>query len=96
MTTQENDAGAKLDRLTANLARVEELTERLVNGLAKKKAHDAALNGPSNDVYVKAAAAYLAGRQAGRARRALGFALAFLCAKRTLLLRKTVSRSYAR
>ncbi len=60
MTTQENDAGAKLDRLTANLARVEELTERLVNGLAKKKAHDAALNGPSNDVYVKAAAAYLA------------------------------------
>ena len=50
MTTQENDAGPKLDRLTANLARVEELTERLVNGLAKKKAHDAALNGPSNDV----------------------------------------------
>ena len=60
MTTQENDAGAKLERLNANLARVEELTERLVNALAKKKAHDAALNGPSNDVYMKAAAAYLA------------------------------------
>ncbi len=60
MTTQENDAGAKLDRLNANLARVEELTERLVNALSKKKAHDAALNGPSNDVYLKAAAAYLA------------------------------------
>ena len=60
MTTQENDAGAKLERLNKNLVRVEELTERLVNALSKKKAHDAALNGPSNDIYMKAAAAYLA------------------------------------
>jgi polyhydroxyalkanoate synthase subunit PhaC len=60
MTTQENDAGAKLARLNENLARVEALTQRLVAALSKKKAHDSALDGPSNDVYVKAAAAYFA------------------------------------
>ncbi|MBC2833973.1 PHA/PHB synthase family protein [Paragemmobacter straminiformis] len=60
MTTQENDAGAKLQRLNENLLRVEQLTQRLVAAMTQKKAHDKALDGPSNDVYVKAAAAYLA------------------------------------
>lgn len=60
MTTDENDAALKLERLQANLSRVEELTQRLMAALARRKQADAALNGPSGDVYVKAAAAYLA------------------------------------
>ncbi len=50
----------KLDRLTANLQRLEELTQRLMSALAHRKQADAALQGPSSDVYMKAAAAYVA------------------------------------
>ena len=60
MTTQDSDAGARLDKLNANLAKVEELSKRLVAALSQRKQVDAALNGPSSDVYMKAAAAYLA------------------------------------
>ncbi|MEF3046260.1 class I poly(R)-hydroxyalkanoic acid synthase [Pseudotabrizicola sp. L79] len=60
MTTDENDAAQKLERLQANLARVEALNQRLMAALAKRKQADAALSGPSSDVYMKAAAAYLA------------------------------------
>ena len=60
MTTDENDAALKLERLQANLARVEELSQRLMTALAKRKQSDAALSGPSSEVYMKAAAAYLA------------------------------------
>jgi len=60
MTTDDHEAEAKLVRLTANLARVEALSARLVKAMAEKKAHDKALDGPGQDVYVKAAAAYMA------------------------------------
>jgi polyhydroxyalkanoate synthase len=60
MTTEENDAGERLVRLNENLAKVEELSARLVSAMAKRKQVDTALNGPSNDVYMKAAAAYMA------------------------------------
>lgn len=60
MTTQDSEAGERLVRLNANLARVEELTGRLTAALARRKAADPSLHGPSQDVYVKAAAAYLA------------------------------------
>ena len=60
MTTDENDAALKLERLQANLSRVEELTQRLMVALSKRKQADAALAGPSSDVYIKAAAAYFA------------------------------------
>ena len=60
MTTDDDEAEAKLVRLTANLSRVEALSARLVKAMAEKKAHDRALDGPGQDVYVKAAAAYLA------------------------------------
>lgn len=60
MTTEENDAGERLVRLNENLAKVEELSSRLVAAMGKRKQFDTALNGPSNDVYMKAAAAYLA------------------------------------
>ncbi|MBA4350983.1 MAG: class I poly(R)-hydroxyalkanoic acid synthase, partial [Rhodobacter sp.] len=60
MTTEENDAGERLVRLNENLAKVEALSQRLVAAMAKRKQVDTALHGPSNDVYMKAAAAYLA------------------------------------
>ncbi|QYZ68502.1 class I poly(R)-hydroxyalkanoic acid synthase [Neotabrizicola shimadae] len=60
MTTDDKDAGPKLERLNANLARVEDLSQRLMMALSSRRQHDPALNGPSQDVYVKAAAAYVA------------------------------------
>jgi polyhydroxyalkanoate synthase len=60
MTTEDNDAGARLEKLNANLAKVEELSQRLVVALSKRKQVDSALHGPSSDVYMKAAAAYVA------------------------------------
>ena len=61
MTTEDNAAGAKLDRMTANLAKIEELSTRLMAALAQKKATDPGVQGPGNDIYLKAATAYLAG-----------------------------------
>jgi polyhydroxyalkanoate synthase subunit PhaC len=60
MTTDDDDAGARLDRLNANVAKVEELSQRLAVAISRRKQADAALQGPSQDVYVKAAAAYVA------------------------------------
>ncbi|TGD42738.1 class I poly(R)-hydroxyalkanoic acid synthase [Pseudotabrizicola sediminis] len=60
MTTDDNDPAPKLERMQANLARVEELSQRLMTALAHRKQADSALSGPSNDVYMKAAAAYVA------------------------------------
>ena len=60
MTTEDSDASAKLERLTGNLAKVEVLTARLMKAMADRRSHDKALDGPGQDVYVKAAAAYVA------------------------------------
>lgn len=49
-----------MERLNSNLAKVETLTQRLMTALSQRRQHDPALNGPSQDVYVKAAAAYVA------------------------------------
>ncbi|MBL4929877.1 class I poly(R)-hydroxyalkanoic acid synthase [Fuscibacter oryzae] len=61
MATKEYEAAPKLEKLTANLAKVEALTERLMAAMAQQKAHDPALHGPSAEVFMKAAQAYLAG-----------------------------------
>ena len=68
MTTDDSDAAAKLERLNANLARVEVLSARLIKALAERRAHDTALDGPGQDVYVKAAAAYMAEMMSNPAR----------------------------
>jgi polyhydroxyalkanoate synthase subunit PhaC len=60
MTTSDSDAHAKLERLSGNIARIEVLSARLMTALAERKAHDKALDGPGQDVFVKAAAAYVA------------------------------------
>jgi polyhydroxyalkanoate synthase len=59
-TEQEVVEAAKLDRLNANLAKVEELTQRLVAAMAQKRTIDASLQGPSDELFMKAAAAYMA------------------------------------
>ncbi|NBE06359.1 class I poly(R)-hydroxyalkanoic acid synthase [Paragemmobacter ruber] len=60
MTTEDNGTGERLVRLNENLAKVEALSQRLVAAMAKRRQVDNALHGPSSEVYVKAAAAYLA------------------------------------
>jgi len=59
MTTEENDNAAEnLEVLNANLARIEELSKRLVSAVSQKKEINPGLQGPSQDLFAKAAAAY--------------------------------------
>jgi len=60
MATTQNDEEARLARLNANLQKVDELSKRLTAALATRKSADPALSGPSQDVYMKAATAYVA------------------------------------
>ena len=61
MTTEQEAAEAdKLDRLNANLAKVEGLTQRLVAAMAQKRTIDASLQRPSDELFMKAAAVYMA------------------------------------
>ena len=61
MTTEDNAAGVKLERMTANLAKIETLSARLLAALAQRKPSDPGVQGPGQEMYMKAAAAYLAG-----------------------------------
>ena len=54
------DNPADLVKLEANIARLEELNARLVAALGRKKLPRASLEGPGQDLYLKAAAGYLA------------------------------------
>ncbi|MCB1342175.1 MAG: class I poly(R)-hydroxyalkanoic acid synthase, partial [Pseudooceanicola sp.] len=47
-----------IERLTANLGRVEELSRRLVDVMAHKSGHNPALDGPNQQLFAQAAAAY--------------------------------------
>lgn len=61
MTTKDSADSAKLDRMTANLAKIEALSSRLMTALAARKQTDPGVQGPGQEIYLKAAAAYLAG-----------------------------------
>lgn len=61
MTTEDNAAGTKLEKMTANLAKIEALSARLMAAMAQKKQSDPGVQGPGQEMYLKAAAAYLAG-----------------------------------
>ncbi|MGB3406545.1 MAG: class I poly(R)-hydroxyalkanoic acid synthase [Jannaschia sp.] len=52
--------GEALTRLSANLARMDELTKRLVGALSTKRSSDQGLQGPGPELYAKAMAAYWA------------------------------------
>ena len=58
MTTQETENAAKLERLKENVARIEELSQRLVSAMAHKKSIHPGLQGPGQDLFVKAASAF--------------------------------------
>ncbi len=60
MTTEDTEEHAKLVRLQDNLAKVEALSARLMAAMAARKSYDAALDGPDQEIYKKAAAAYVA------------------------------------
>ncbi|MBU3000686.1 class I poly(R)-hydroxyalkanoic acid synthase [Roseovarius nubinhibens] len=55
MATQEDVAAANLDRLNVNLQRVEALTERLIAAFARRNPANPTLNGPSQDLFARAA-----------------------------------------
>ena len=58
MTTKETESNANLEKLNENLARVEELSQRLVTALGQKRSINPGLEGPGQDLYMKAASAY--------------------------------------
>jgi polyhydroxyalkanoate synthase subunit PhaC len=60
MTTEDIDDGAKSERLAANIAKFDALSKRLTHALGQYRPVDTALHGPSNDLYLKAASAYIA------------------------------------
>ncbi len=59
MTTDEKVKDQNLERMNANLARLEELSQRLVTALAQKRDVPTSLQGPDQDLYLKAATAYM-------------------------------------
>ena len=59
MTTDENATAENLDALNANLAKMDELSQRLVAALAHKRQVDPQLQGPQHELYMKAATAYM-------------------------------------
>ncbi|SEW22818.1 polyhydroxyalkanoate synthase [Cognatiyoonia koreensis] len=59
--TKDATSGKNLAKLEANLAHVEELTQRLLTAMGKGRAVPASLQGPSSELYAKAAGAYWAG-----------------------------------
>ena len=59
MTTKDSKTDADLDRLNANVAKVEELSTRLVAAFSQKKPVNPSLEGPSQDLYMTAASAYM-------------------------------------
>ena len=60
MTTTDDDAAARSVALNANIAKMEELSQRLMQAFAARKPVDPALSGPSQEIYLKAASAYVA------------------------------------
>ena len=59
MTTEDHESAENLERLNANLLKIEALAQRMVAAVANKKPHDPGLVGPGDDVFMKAAAAYM-------------------------------------
>ncbi|MEM8823883.1 MAG: class I poly(R)-hydroxyalkanoic acid synthase [Pseudomonadota bacterium] len=55
-----DDGHAALQRLNANLAKMDELTKRLVGALSQREGADPGLQGPGPELYAKAMAAYWA------------------------------------
>ncbi|PRY23754.1 polyhydroxyalkanoate synthase [Aliiruegeria haliotis] len=59
MTTDHETGTPDQDTLTANLAKIESLSQRLVAALTQQRQIDPSLQGPGQDLYMKAASAYM-------------------------------------
>lgn len=59
MTTKDNETGENLERLNTNLARVEELSQRLLAAMTHRDPANATLNGPGPDLMAKATQSYM-------------------------------------
>ncbi len=59
MTTEDHADESGLARLNANLEKIEELSERLVAALARKRQVDPNLQGPGQELFMKASVAYM-------------------------------------
>lgn len=59
MTTEEQQDVVKLERLQNNITRMEELSERLLNAFSHRRSIDPGLQGPGQEVFLKAAQAYM-------------------------------------
>ena len=58
MTTESTGETEKLDRLNDNLAKMDALSKRLAVALGRRRSADPGLQGPGQELYLKAAAAY--------------------------------------
>jgi polyhydroxyalkanoate synthase len=58
MTTQDDVAGANIEKLNENLAKVEQLSQRLIQALASRNPANPTLNSPSQELFAKAATSY--------------------------------------
>ena len=58
MATEDDAAGANLEKLNANLERVEELSQRLAQAFSCQNPANPTLNAPSQDLFAKAAASF--------------------------------------
>ncbi|SDI35212.1 class I poly(R)-hydroxyalkanoic acid synthase [Aliiruegeria lutimaris] len=58
MTTDHETGAPDQDTLTANLAKIESLSQRLVAALSHQRQIDPSLQGPGQDLYMKATSAY--------------------------------------
>ena len=57
-TSDGNVSNINLDKLNGNLLKVEELSQRLTHVLTHRSTHNIALDGPNQEMFTKAAAAY--------------------------------------
>ncbi|MGJ8585008.1 MAG: class I poly(R)-hydroxyalkanoic acid synthase [Marinosulfonomonas sp.] len=60
MTTNDDDRSPNLELMSDNLKKIEELSQRLVAAFGEKREIDPSLQGPGQDLYMKAATNYMA------------------------------------
>ncbi|KEO56220.1 class I poly(R)-hydroxyalkanoic acid synthase [Thioclava pacifica] len=59
MTTEDENKNAASQKMQENLARIEQLTERMVEAIAQKRPMNPALEGPGADLYLSSSAALM-------------------------------------
>ncbi len=68
MTMQDDETAPELTRLNDNIAKIEDLSQRLVSAMSNKRAIRPSLQGPGQDLIMKAATVYVAEMMANPAK----------------------------